>query len=421
MRSTPLAGDSSPFGDGVVIPSPREGEGWGEGRSEQASLRGSTASETRYFYGGVAMWQVIEEQDGNGATLAGYVHGSGIDELVAMDRDTNGDGQSERYFFHADDLGNVMAVTDAAGQVVERYDYDDFGRPSVFDAQGGQRAESAIGNPYLFTGREFDAETGLYHYRTRYYDPVTGRFMTRDTIGIWGDADELGNGSSYVSNNPWTTLDPFGFGDVRPNSATQGALQWLQQARSAVKAALEALKKNPTQGNYQKAMDAINQYAEAVEQVAGKKVANAVRATLRKLAEYYKNRGNPGWPKKPPPIPDLERMEQVPEIPPYPHDPTQPPGPGWEWEGDGPPGSPGGKWTHPDYGDLKPDLEHPPPMPPHWDWEPNDGSRWRYFPDGEIWPVEPPGSIPKSTPIPQPTPRVPKGTCKPTPNVEPSP
>jgi RHS repeat-associated protein len=168
--------------------------------------------ETRYFYGGVAMWQVIEEQDGNGATLAGYVHGSGIDELVAMDRDTDGDGQSERYFFYADDLGNVMAATDAAGQVVERYDYDDFGRPRFFDAKGfpipGQ--QSVIGNSYHFTGREFDAETGLYHYRTRYYDPVVGRFLTRDIIGAWGDSEELGNAYGFVGNNPWTYLDPFG-------------------------------------------------------------------------------------------------------------------------------------------------------------------------------------------------------------------
>jgi RHS repeat-associated protein len=69
---------------------------------------------------------------------------------------------------------------------------------------------SGVGNPYLFTGRRYDPESGWYHYRTRYLDPETGRFTTRDTIGIWGDEYNLGNGYTYVGSNPWTYLDPFG-------------------------------------------------------------------------------------------------------------------------------------------------------------------------------------------------------------------
>ena len=73
---------------------------------------------------------------------------------------------------------------------------------------------SSIGNPYLFTGRSYDAETGLYWYRTRYLDPVAGRFTSRDTIGPWGDPAELGNAYAYVGNNPWTWVDPYGYGIV---------------------------------------------------------------------------------------------------------------------------------------------------------------------------------------------------------------
>jgi RHS repeat-associated protein len=62
----------------------------------------------------------------------------------------------------------------------------------------------------LFTGREYDPETGWYYYRTRYLDPVAGRFTTRDTIGIWGDAANLGNGYAYAANNPWSSVDPMG-------------------------------------------------------------------------------------------------------------------------------------------------------------------------------------------------------------------
>ncbi len=167
-------------------------------------------TETRFFYGGVSQRQVIEEQDDAGNTLATYVHGTYIDHIISMDRDTNGDDVFETYFYHCDDNYNVMAVTDESGAVVESYEYGDFGDVCIYDAAGVEIPQSAIGNPYLFTSREYDAETGLYHYRTRYLDPVAGRFITRDIIGAWGDEAEFGNAYSYVGNNPWTWRDPFG-------------------------------------------------------------------------------------------------------------------------------------------------------------------------------------------------------------------
>jgi len=66
----------------------------------------------------------------------------------------------------------------------------------------------------MFNGRPYDSETGLYYYRTRYLDPRTGRFTTRDRLGIWGDPQNLGNGYTYVNNNPWTLLDPYGLGGM---------------------------------------------------------------------------------------------------------------------------------------------------------------------------------------------------------------
>jgi YD repeat-containing protein len=65
-------------------------------------------------------------------------------------------------FHHADDLGNTLALTDAAGEVVERCDYDDFGAPSFFNAAGAPQTSSASGNDLLFRGMRWDAETGLY-------------------------------------------------------------------------------------------------------------------------------------------------------------------------------------------------------------------------------------------------------------------
>ncbi len=161
-----------------------------------------TPVETRFILDG---WQEIEEQSAGGSTVATYVYGLYVDEVLTMRR-----GTISR-FYHTDDLYNVMAVTDSTGQVVERYDYADYGSRSVFAPDGTLRpGGTAIGNPYLFTGRRYDNETGLYYYRTRYLDPRAGRFTSRDTIGSWGDLSNVGNAYQLLAANPITDLDPFG-------------------------------------------------------------------------------------------------------------------------------------------------------------------------------------------------------------------
>ena len=179
-----------------------------------ADLPNPAPRTTRYFYGGESQWQVCEEQDGSGDTVATYVYGRYIDEVLQMQRCESTPPCTSTppadYYYHTDDLYNVMAVTDDAGSVVERYEYDDYGTPMVMAPDGTVFASSTIGNPYLFTGRRYDAETSWYHYRTRYLDPAAGRFTTRDTIGIWGDPEEFGNGYTYVANSPLSWLDPFG-------------------------------------------------------------------------------------------------------------------------------------------------------------------------------------------------------------------
>ena len=164
--------------------------------------------ETRYFYD---RWRVCEEQDASGATQATYVYGLYIDEVLNMHR------EGQDYYYHTDDLYNVMAVTDSTGAVRERYEYADYGSPvdpTTLAPVGGN--PSPLGNPYLFQGRRFDHETGLYYYRLRYYDPVAGRFTVRDKIGIWGDSSNHGNGYAYAGNNPMSRLDPFGLDDEEP-------------------------------------------------------------------------------------------------------------------------------------------------------------------------------------------------------------
>jgi len=148
--------------------------------------------------------RAIEEYAQQGAALAAsYVFGLGVDEVIVK-RLESGD-----LHWHCEDgLGNVIAVVGDGNNVLERYRYEAYGKPAFLDASGNDTslAESAIGNRILFTGREFEAESGLYFYRARYYSPGLGRFLSRDPAGY---VDGL-NLYAYVRNNPVNRVDPTG-------------------------------------------------------------------------------------------------------------------------------------------------------------------------------------------------------------------
>lgn len=160
--------------------------------------------ETHYFYDDA---RIIEEQNTGGLTLAAYTYGNYIDEVLSMDRNL------QTYYYHQNALWSVEAVTDSSGAVVERYAYDAYGAPTVTNALGAVLANgwgtghSGIANPWLFTGRQLDEETGLYSYRARYLDSGKGRFLERDPLGY---ADGM-NKYAFVQNNPISNLDPIGY------------------------------------------------------------------------------------------------------------------------------------------------------------------------------------------------------------------
>jgi len=160
----------------------------------------------RLYYDGM---QEIEERSGSGSLTRLLVHGGQDESLIAV-ADFDADGNPDRVFHHVDDLGNVVVVTSEAGTRLEGYDYGDFGRPRFLNAAGTMIPQSAIGNPFLFGDHRYDASTGLYDFRTRHLDPRAGRFVSRDTIGAWGDPLALGNATVYGGNNPWSAMDALG-------------------------------------------------------------------------------------------------------------------------------------------------------------------------------------------------------------------
>jgi RHS repeat-associated protein len=127
-----------------------------------------------------------------------YVHGPGVDQPLAA---ADAGAETARYF-HADALGSISRVTDAAGLVVGSFEYDAWGKPEGAAAPSG----------YAFTGREWDSEAELYYYRARYYSPVAGRFINEDPIRFRGGT----NFYTYANNNPVNVVDPYGLQGVPP-------------------------------------------------------------------------------------------------------------------------------------------------------------------------------------------------------------
>jgi RHS repeat-associated protein len=114
---------------------------------------------------------------------------------------------AERYYYVHDGLGSVRHLVDSTGQIETRYAYDPFGVPL---------AGNGVSNPWQFTGEAWDAGVELLYLRARYYQPGTGRFITKDP---WpGDLWRPGtlNPYVYVGNNPVNLLDPTGFNNDEP-------------------------------------------------------------------------------------------------------------------------------------------------------------------------------------------------------------
>lgn len=158
-------------------------------------------SDTRYYLNqGLS---VLNEINGQGAVTKLVVQGVGqVAEIDAAGIVT---------YIHQDVLGSTALLTDAAGTVVQEYDYDPFG--AIIGSNGAAETN------YLFTNQEFDQESELYYYNARYYNPALGRFITRDPI-LGHDGDPLSrNNYIYVKNNPLKFVDPDGLDPLNLISA----------------------------------------------------------------------------------------------------------------------------------------------------------------------------------------------------------
>ena len=137
--------------------------------------------------------QVLEEHDDSGNLLASYDYGT---DLFSTSR------AGVNSFYHNDLHGSTRLLTDDAEAVTDRYGYEGYG--NLVSSSGSTT------NDYLYTGEQFDPDAGLYYLRARYYDPIAGRFISRDPFqGEQLDPRSL-HPYLYAHADPLNMLDPTG-------------------------------------------------------------------------------------------------------------------------------------------------------------------------------------------------------------------
>jgi RHS repeat-associated protein len=133
----------------------------------------------------------------------------GRGEAVAVSRSASVGTRGGASYLGKDILGSVRSATDDYGALEDRYEYDAFGKPYKGDFANG------IGLGY--TGKPYDAATGLYNYGYRDYAPEAARFTTVDPVR------DGANWFAYVNNDPVNWIDPWG---LEQNTYTGSSAFW---------------------------------------------------------------------------------------------------------------------------------------------------------------------------------------------------
>ena len=154
--------------------------------------------------------QVFEESV-NGVVQRTYTYGL---QRISENQQINGTWTPS--FYGYDGMGSIRQLTSLAGGITDSYNYDAFG--NLLSSPG------PTPNNYLYRGEQFDSDLGLYYLRARYYNPQTGRFLSRDPK----EFNPLKSRNKAVDSRKlhkylYTGADPVNLVDPRG----EGAIEWI--------------------------------------------------------------------------------------------------------------------------------------------------------------------------------------------------
>jgi hypothetical protein len=127
-----------------------------------------------------------EEMNASGAVVARYTQGQNIDEPLAES------ASGATSYYEQDGLGSVTSLTNGSGALAQTYTFDSFGKLT--------NSAGSLTNPFQYTARESDPETGLYYYRARYYDPthLVGKPCHKRRSEGWGTGKVTLGATSFI-------------------------------------------------------------------------------------------------------------------------------------------------------------------------------------------------------------------------------
>lgn len=185
--------------------------GAGRERIRQVAQKSSTTSEATSYVGG--LYEKFTRTV-SGTPTTEYVHYvRGGDHAVAVVKRISGALQTR--YLHRDHLGSVVALTDSAGAVIERYAYDPWGKrrdPGTWATPApGTFSFDPSYSDRGYTGHEHIDHLGLVNMNGRVYDPELGKFLSADPTTQYPESTQGWNRYSYCGNNPLSYTDPSGF------------------------------------------------------------------------------------------------------------------------------------------------------------------------------------------------------------------
>jgi RHS repeat-associated protein len=252
-------------------------------------------------------------------------------------------------YLHHDQAGSTRLLTGSTGSTEATFTYGPYG--TLTGATG------AATTPLGYDAQYTSTDTGLIYMRARTYDPSTGQFLSVDPL-----VSISGAPYNYAGDNPVNYGDSLGLlwtpvaGGIGGADAACGATIEVPGLDVGTCGA----------AGIATGAAAVGAAIGVVTAVAGNEGGDEGEAELHEHEVAQENCG---------------------EISPNFDNPSESPGEGWEWKGNGPEGSSEGSWVNPDSGEkLYPDLDHPGPIGPHYDFTAPDGSQYRIYPDGRIEP-----------------------------------